>query len=171
MASWNIAVFSWGMRLYCTQHSAAQYKPILENWNLNILAPWRSGTLYTSYKLDKEHGVHQRAATCAVASDHTSLYKRWDLTLPRVPRHWTSPPWWGELRCCHVSRGSESRFLVEVSFGAVTYPSAPELTSAPNLVSLLRWAPVLSNVPRLWALPFWEGSSDTVTCLIAPGGL
>jgi hypothetical protein len=40
---------------------------------------------------DKEQGVHPRAATQAVASDHTSLM-RWALEPPRVPRPRTSPP-------------------------------------------------------------------------------
>jgi hypothetical protein len=93
---------------------------------------------------DKEHGVHPRAATYAVASDHTSLHKRWALPPPRVPRPQTSPPWRGELRSCHVSRCPRPRLLAEVSSGAATF-------SLPG--------------PCLLA----EVSSGATTCPIAPG--
>jgi hypothetical protein len=56
------------------------------------------GTLKTGYphiqalSQDKEQGVHPRAATQAVVSDHTSL-QRWAPEPPHVPRPRTSPPY------------------------------------------------------------------------------
>jgi hypothetical protein len=41
----------------------------------------------------------------------------------------TSPSCRGGLRRCHVSRGLEPRLLTEVSSGAATCPSAPDLAS------------------------------------------
>jgi hypothetical protein len=50
-----------------------------------------------------------------------------------------------------VSRGPRPRLLTEVSSGAVTCPSAPDLTS------LQRWAPALSCVPRPRTAPPCRG--------------
>jgi hypothetical protein len=90
--------------------------------------------------------VHSRAATQAVASDHTSL-QRWAPEPLHVPHPWTSPPYRGELQCCHVTCGPGPRLLVELNFGAVMCSSAPGLTS------LSRWAPALPRVPWLRDLP------------------
>jgi hypothetical protein len=55
------------------------------------------GTLKTGYpriqalSQGKEQGVHPRAATQAIASDHTSL-QRWAPALPRVPWLRALPP-------------------------------------------------------------------------------
>jgi hypothetical protein len=119
---------------------------------------------HTSSKSKKEQNVHSRAVTYTVASDHTSL-QRWASALPRVPQPQISPPCWGELRRCHVFRGPGSRLLVEVSSGAATCPSAPDLAS------LIRWAPTLSRVPQFQALPPREESSGVATYPTAPSGL
>jgi hypothetical protein len=108
--------------------------------------------------------VNSDTAMCHSAPDLTSLM-RWATVLPRVPRSQTSPPCWGELRCCHVSRNPGSRLLAEASPGAATR------SSALDLVSLLRWASVLPRVPRLRALPSWEGSFAVVMSPTALGGL
>jgi hypothetical protein len=79
------------------------------------------------------------------APDLASLLK-WTPALPRVSQLRSLPPWRGELRCCHVSHGSELWL--------------PE-----------RGAPLLPRVPRLRALPSWEGSSGATTCHTAPSGL
>jgi hypothetical protein len=73
--------------------------------------------------------VHPRDATQVVASNHTSL-QRWDPEPPLVPRPRTSPPYRGELRCCHVSCGPKPRLLAELSSGAATRPMAPVSTSS-----------------------------------------
>jgi hypothetical protein len=117
-----------------------------------VVDTWFAGTLQTGYpriqasSQDKEQGVHPRAAMYLVALDLTSL-SRWAPVLQRVPRPRTSPSYRGGLRCCHVSRCLRSRLPAEVSSSATTCPSAPDL------VSLLRWAPVLSHVPWFGALP------------------
>jgi hypothetical protein len=61
-----------------------------------------------------------------------------------------------------VSRDPVPHLLAELSSGAATYSSSPDLTSLP------RWAPTLPRVPSLWALPPREESSDTGTCSSAP---
>jgi hypothetical protein len=105
--------------------------------------------------------VHPRTATQVVASDHTSL-QRWALEPPRVPRPRTSPPCRGEPRCCHVACGLRPHLLAELSSGAVT------CSSAPDLASLLRWALALPRVPWLRVLPPRKESSDAITCSSAP---
>jgi hypothetical protein len=93
------------------------------------------GTLKTEYPCiqalsqDKEQGVHPHAATSVIASDYTSLLKRWAPAPPRVPRPQTSPPCRGELQCYHVSRDPGPRLLAEVSSDAATYSLAPDLAS------------------------------------------
>jgi hypothetical protein len=103
--------------------------------------------------------VHPRAATQAVASDHTSL-RRWALEPPRVLQPRTSPPWRGELRCCHVSLGPGPRLLAEVSSGATMCPMALGSASLRGELRCChvsqgyglwlpeRGAPVLPRVPR-----------------------
>jgi hypothetical protein len=86
--------------------------------------------------------VGSGATTCPAAPDHASLL-RWASALPRVPQLWTLPPWWGELRCCHVSYDSR-----------LCLPERRDL--------------VLPLVPRLEALPSWEGSSGAATCPTPP---
>jgi hypothetical protein len=129
-----------------------------------VSVPWRPVTPHTSSKLRQEAGcastcchiscsfgphlpaeVGFDATTCPTTPDLASLL-RWASALPRVPQLRTLPPWWGELRCCHVSHGS-------------------------GLCIPERGAPVLSRVPQLGALPSWEGSFGASTCLTAPGGL
>jgi hypothetical protein len=105
--------------------------------------------------------MHPRAATQAVASDHTSL-QRWALEPPRVSRPRTSPPYRGELWCSHVARGPGHHLLAELSSGAATR------SSAPDLASLSRWAPALPRVTWLRALPSREESSGAATCSSAP---
>jgi hypothetical protein len=68
--------------------------------------------------------VHPRAATQAVASDHTSLQK-WAPEPPRVPWPRSSPP----FRSRHVSHGPGPHLLAEVSSGAATCHVAPALAS------------------------------------------
>jgi hypothetical protein len=80
--------------------------------------------------------VLPRAATQAIALDHTSL-QRWAPKPPRVLQPRTSPYCRGGLWYRHVSRGPGSRLLAELSSAAATCSSAPDLTS-PS-----RWAPVL----------------------------
>jgi hypothetical protein len=104
--------------------------------------------------------VHPRAATQAVTLDHTFL-QRWVPESPRVPRPRTSPPCRGELRCCHVARGPEPCLLTELSSGAATCSSTPDLASLP------RWAPALPRVPWLRALPPREESSGAAMCSTA----
>jgi hypothetical protein len=62
-----------------------------------------------------------------------------------------------------VARGLGSRLLAELSSGAATHSSVPDLAS-PS-----RWAPTLQRVPWLWALPSREESFDAATCSSAPG--
>jgi hypothetical protein len=60
-----------------------------------------------------------------------------------------------------LPRGTGPRLLAELSSGAVTR------SSAPNHASLLRWAPTLSCVTWLRALPPREESSGAATCFSA----
>jgi hypothetical protein len=77
----------------------------------------------------------------------------------------TTPPCRGELRRCHVSRDFGPHLIAEESSDVATCPSAPDLAS------LLRWAPMVPRVPWLQALlPRGESSSAT-TSLMAPSGL
>jgi hypothetical protein len=50
------------------------------------------------------------------------LPERRDPALPRVPQLWTSPPYRGGLRRCHVAPASPPR---EESSGAAMYPMTP----------------------------------------------
>jgi hypothetical protein len=61
-----------------------------------------------------------------------------------------------------VARGPGPRLLAELSSGVAMHSSAPDLASLP------RWAPVLPCVPWLRALPPREQSSGAVTCSSAP---
>jgi hypothetical protein len=61
-----------------------------------------------------------------------------------------------------VARGPGPHLLAELSSGAAT------CSSTSNLASLLRWAPALSCVPWLRALPPQEESSGVATCFSAP---
>jgi hypothetical protein len=61
-----------------------------------------------------------------------------------------------------LPRGPGPRLLTELSSGAATCSSAPDLASLP------RWAPALPRVLRLWALPPREESSGAATCSSAP---
>jgi hypothetical protein len=127
--------------------------------------------------------VGSDATTCPMALDIASLL-RWAPALSHVPRLRTLPPWWGELRCCHVSCGPGPRLLAEVRSGATTCPSAQDLAS------FSRWAPVLPCVPQPRSSPpCWgelrcchvshssgsclliEVSSGAATCPMAPGEL
>jgi hypothetical protein len=72
--------------------------------------------------------MHPRAATYAIDLDHTSLQR-------------------GGLWCRHMSHGLGPRLLAEVSSGAATCPSAPDLTS------LQRWALAPPRVPWPWTSP------------------
>jgi hypothetical protein len=88
-----------------------------------------------------------------MAPDLASLL-RWAPALPHVLWFRTSPPGWGGLWHCHVSRGSGPHLPVEVGSGAVTCPMAPDLTSQS------RWALALPHVLRLRTSPpdwgeFW----------------
>jgi hypothetical protein len=87
------------------------------------------------------------------------------MTCIHAPPHklyiWTTPPCRGGLQRHHVSHDPVLRLLVEVSSATPTCPSAPVLAS------LTRWAPVLTCVPWLRALPSWEGISGAATCLTA----
>jgi hypothetical protein len=85
--------------------------------------------------------VDSDATTCPAALDFTSLLS-WVSTLSRIPQLRTSPSWWDELWCCHVSRGLGARLLIEENSGAATCPSTP------NLTFLLRWALMLPRIPR-----------------------
>jgi hypothetical protein len=64
-----------------------------------------------------------------------------------------------------VSRDPVPRPLAELSSGAAICSSAPDLTSLP------RWAPALSRVPWLQALPPREVGSGTAMYPTAPSGL
>jgi hypothetical protein len=64
---------------------------------------------------------------------------------------------------CHVSCSLGSHLPAEVGSGAITCHAALDL------VSVLRWAPMLPRVPRLRSLPFWEVSSSVATCPMALG--
>jgi hypothetical protein len=61
-----------------------------------------------------------------------------------------------------VARGPEPRFLAELSSGVTT------CSSDPDLASLSSWAPALTHVSWLWALPPREESFGAVTCSSAP---
>jgi hypothetical protein len=61
-----------------------------------------------------------------------------------------------------VFRGPKPHLLAEVSSGDAT------CSSAPDLASLLRWAPALPRVPWHWALPPRKESSGAATCSSAP---
>jgi hypothetical protein len=61
-----------------------------------------------------------------------------------------------------VARGPEPRLLAELSSGVTT------CSSDPDLASLSSWAPALTHVPWLWALPPREESFGAVTCSSAP---
>jgi hypothetical protein len=78
--------------------------------------------------------------------------------LPRKLYLRTTPPWRGGLRSRHVSNGPEPHLLAELSSGAATCSSAPDLTSLP------RWAPALPRVPWLRALsPLCRHPEDRVS--------
>jgi hypothetical protein len=95
--------------------------------------------------------VGSDAATYPTAPDLASRL-RWDPSLPRVLRLWTSPPDWGGLRRCHVPYGSKPRLLAEVSSGVTMCPMALELASR------LRWALTLPRILLLWISPLsWGG--------------
>jgi hypothetical protein len=61
-----------------------------------------------------------------------------------------------------MPRGTGPRLLVELSSSAATR------SSALDLASLLRWAPALSRITWLWALPPRDESSDAATCSSTP---
>jgi hypothetical protein len=86
-------------------------------------------------------------------------------TLSHTLEFRTSSPYRGELRCCHVSRGSGPRLLTELSSGIITCSSAPDLASLP------RWALALPRVIWLRALSPREEISSAATYLMAPSGL
>jgi hypothetical protein len=92
--------------------------------------------------------VHPRTATCLAAPSPTSLPRRAPAllgrapVLPRVTWFRTLPPCSVGLRCCHVSHGSGPCLLAQEGSSAVMCPTAP------NHASLLRRAPMLSNVSR-----------------------
>jgi hypothetical protein len=90
-------------------------------------------------RLPTEEG--SSAAICPSALDLASLLMR-ALVLPHVLWLRTSPPYRGELQCCHVSNNSGPRLPAEEGFSITTHPTAPDLDSA------LRGAPVLVHVPR-----------------------
>jgi hypothetical protein len=52
---------------------------------------------------------------------------------------------------CHVRCSFEPHLPVEVGSNATACPAAPDLAS------LLRWAPALPRVPQLWNWPPWWG--------------
>jgi hypothetical protein len=87
-----------------------------------VSIPWRPGT--PTYKLY----VKTRSSACI----HV---------LPHKLELQTTPPCRGGLRRRHVSRGPGPRIFAEESSGAATCSSALDLTS------LQRWAPVPSRVP------------------------
>jgi hypothetical protein len=105
--------------------------------------------------------VHPRAATQAVASDHTSL-QRWALEPPRVPQPWTSPRCRGELRRCHVSHGS-GLYLPERRAPALS--CVPQLRTSPPCRGGLRQCHVAS------ASPPREESYGAATYPTIPSGL
>jgi hypothetical protein len=90
--------------------------------------------------------MHSRTTTCPTVLDPTSLL-RWAPLLPCAPRLWTSPPCSGGLQCCHVSHGYEPRLTARKGSDTATCHMASDLAS------LLRRAPVLSRVTRLWTPP------------------
>jgi hypothetical protein len=95
--------------------------------------------------------VGSGAITCPTAPDLTSRL-RWALALPCVIWLRTSPPGWGELRRCHVPRGSGPHLLTEVDFGAAICPMNLDLASR------LRWALALPCILWLWTSPpDWGG--------------
>jgi hypothetical protein len=102
--------------------------------------------------------VHPRTATCLAAPSPTSLLRRAPAllgrasdpvsllgrapVLPRVTWFRTLPPCSVGLRCCHVSHGSGPCLLAQEGSSAAMCPTAL------NHASLLRRAPMLSNVSR-----------------------
>jgi hypothetical protein len=88
---------------------------------------------------DKEKGMYPHTATCAVASDPTSL-SRWASALSRDPRLRIMSLCSGGLQCCHVS-----------------------LSSGPRL-SVRERAPALPHVHRLPILPPCSEGSGATTC-------
>jgi hypothetical protein len=82
-------------------------------------------------------------ATCPVAPNPASLLTRAP-TLPRIPRHQTSPPYSGGLWHCHVSYGNESCLPAWEGSSVATCPTTPDPAS------LLGRAPTLSR-GSLWA--------------------
>jgi hypothetical protein len=70
----------------------------------------------------------------------TPAYKIWVKTRSMTCIH--ALPRRGGLLCHHMSYGPGPRLLAEVSSGTATCPSAPDLTS------LMRWAPMLPHEPR-----------------------
>jgi hypothetical protein len=105
--------------------------------------------------------MHPRAATQAVALNHTSL-QRWAPEPPRVPRPWTSPPCQGELRCCHVFHGS-GLYLPE--------RRAPALSRVPQLRTLPPCRGGLRRCHVAPASPPREESSGAATYPMIPSGL
>jgi hypothetical protein len=73
------------------------------------------------------------------------------LALPRVIWLWTLLFCRDGLWCCHVSNGSEPRLPTEVASNTTT------CSEAPDLASLLGWAPASSCVLWLWTLPPCRG--------------
>jgi hypothetical protein len=80
--------------------------------------------------------MQPRAATHPTAPDPVSPLRRAP-ALPQVLWLWTSPPFWGGLRRCHVSRGSGPLLPTVESSGAAMCPMASDLASLPGRASVL----------------------------------
>jgi hypothetical protein len=111
--------------------------------------------LHISFKPRQEEG---RASMYyhMPCSSRPYLPPKWAPTVPRAARLWTPPPCSGGFQCCHMSHGFRPRLSAWEGYGAATCHMISDLTS------LLRRAPVLPRIPRLWTLPPCSGGSDAV---------
>jgi hypothetical protein len=131
-----------------------------------LAQPWAPvGTMQTGYPCiqtssqDKEQGVHPRTAMCSVAPDLTPCRRGLrcchvscssgphlpiEVSLLCVPRPWSSPPCRGGLQRCHMSCSSGPLLPAKEGSGATVCPTAPDLAS------LLGWAPALPCAPWLF---------------------
>jgi hypothetical protein len=106
---------------------AATYPVALDHSSLQRWAPVLPRVPWPEPCLSAE--VDSGAAMCPTTPNLASI-PRWAPALPCVPWCQTSPPWWGELWCCHMSLSSRPRFPAEVGSSASTCPMAPGSASS-----------------------------------------
>jgi hypothetical protein len=91
--------------------------------------------------------VHCRPGTLAYRLQVKTRHGLCHHALPCVLQLWTSPPYQGELRCCHISCGSRPCLSINESSDAATCPLTLDLASLPSR------APALPDVLHLRTSP------------------